>query len=72
MYISYTVYMKVKRTTGQRAFFMHMLSGVVFLAAISKYCMQRLRTARTCKFLGELGVLFLYTSRLHQKTSLRS
>ena len=59
------IYMKVKRTTGQRAFFLHMLSGVVFLASISKYCMQWLRTVRTCKFLGELGVLFLYTSRLH-------
>ena len=61
--------MKVKRTTGQRAFLLHMLSGVVFLASISKYCMQRLRTAvRTGKFLGELGVLFLYTSRLDQRT----
>ena len=65
-------YMKVRRTTGQRDFFLHMLSGVVFLASISKYCMQRSRTARTSRFLGELGVLFLYTSRLHQKTSLRS
>ena len=60
--------MKVKRTTGQRAFLLHMLSGVVFLASISKYCMQRLRTVRTGKFRGELGVLFLYTSRLHQRT----
>ena len=27
--------MKVKRTTGQRAFLLHMLSGVVFLASIA-------------------------------------
>ena len=63
----YISYMKdtVKRTPGQRAFRLHMLFGVVLLASISKYCMQRLRTVRTCKFLWDLGVL--YSIKGHSK-----
>ena len=50
-------------TTGQRAFLMHMLFGVVLLASILKV-LQRLRT---CQFLWGSGVLY-YTSRQHQRT----